>query len=381
MRIKNLVDSRYHKLIGKNQMSVSTNLNDEDKTKSTSKRISNDSEKILNAPMLSDDNNISERLRNDNKQSHGDKFDVNECAGAITKIDYEVLRDATNNWSDKNVLGKGGFGTVFKGTWVSTAVAIKRIENRGTASTEMSKIQIQQSLNELRHLNSCRHDNILPLYGVSINGTEPCLVYQLMQGGSLEQRLFTRSADVPPLTWQQRINIAGGTARGLKFLHTFQKRPLIHGDIKPGNILLDPCNQPKIGDFGLVREGNEDETIVSRAYGTKPYLPAEFLQFRKLTTKVDSYSFGIVLFELSTGLRAYDNRTKSYLIKTIESHDTEGKLLELIDKTAADIGDKEKIFGAIINLGMECTKDKYEQRPDMSKVLHYFEDHLNFTPL
>lgn len=81
-----------------------------------------------------------------------------------------MLRDATDNWSDKNVLGKGGFGTVFKGMWVSTAVAIKRIENRGTATAEMSKIQIQQSLNELRHLNSCRHDNILPLYGLSMNG-------------------------------------------------------------------------------------------------------------------------------------------------------------------------------------------------------------------
>lgn len=95
---------------------------------------------------------------------------MNECASTITQIDYEVLRDATNNWSDENILGRGGFGTVFKGMWVSTAVAIKRIENRGTATTEMSRIQIQQSLNELKHLNSCRHDNILPLYGLSMNG-------------------------------------------------------------------------------------------------------------------------------------------------------------------------------------------------------------------
>lgn len=76
----------------------------------------------------------------------------------------------------------------------------------------------------------------------------------------------------------------------------------------------------------MVREGNQEETIVSKAYGTRPYLPAEFLMFRKLTTKVDSYSFGIVLFELATGLRAYDNRTKSYLIKNIESHVDAGKI-------------------------------------------------------
>lgn len=97
-------------------------------------------------------------------------MDVNECASAIPKIDYEELRDATNNWSDKNVLGKGGFGTVYKGMWKNTAVAIKRIEQRGMGATEMSNIQMQQSLNELRHLNSCRHDNILPLYGHSMNG-------------------------------------------------------------------------------------------------------------------------------------------------------------------------------------------------------------------
>lgn len=97
-------------------------------------------------------------------------MDVNECATAIPKIKYEELRVATDNWSDKNVLGKGGFGTVFKGMWKLTAVAIKRIEQRGVGSTEMSKIQMQQSLNELRHLNSCRHDNILPLYGHSMDG-------------------------------------------------------------------------------------------------------------------------------------------------------------------------------------------------------------------
>lgn len=99
-------------------------------------------------------------------------MDANECAASSTipKIDYDELRVATNNWCDTHVLGKGGFGTVFKGMWKLTAVAIKRIEHRGTGTAEMNKIQMQQSLNELRYLNSCRHDNILPLYGYSTNG-------------------------------------------------------------------------------------------------------------------------------------------------------------------------------------------------------------------
>lgn len=94
--------------------------------------------------------------------------DVNACSDAIAKIDYGALRDGTNNWSEENVLGKGGFGTVFKGKWFSKTVAVKRIPNVDKDTPEMSKIQ--ESLDELNHLNSFRHTNILPLYGASIDG-------------------------------------------------------------------------------------------------------------------------------------------------------------------------------------------------------------------
>ena len=109
-------------------------------------------------------------------------------------------------------------------------------------------------MGELRILNAVRHDNILPLYGYSLGGDFPCLVYQFMPNGSLEDRLLCRQA-VQPLTWEQRLNVARGTARGLQFLHTMSDKPLIHGDIKSANILLDKNFEPKIGDFGLAREG------------------------------------------------------------------------------------------------------------------------------
>lgn len=113
---------------------------------------------------------------------------------------------------------------------------------------------MQQSLGELRILNAVRHDNILPLYGYSLGGDFPCLVYQFMPNGSLEDRLLCRQGTYP-LNWEQRFNIARGTARGLQFLHTMGDKPLIHGDIKSANILLDKNFEPKIGDFGLAREG------------------------------------------------------------------------------------------------------------------------------
>lgn len=148
---------------------------------------------------------------------------------------------------------------------------------------------------------------------------EPCLVYQLMTGGSLETKLLRAAAT---LGWKERMDIAIGTARGLQFLHTFSVKPLIHGDIKPANILLDSCLMPKIGDFGLTREGNYDdaEIEVSRVYGTKPYLPREFLYERTLSTKVDTFSFGIVLLELATGLRAHSSKI-GYLSQHVRKFD------------------------------------------------------------
>ena len=122
------------------------------------------------------------------------------------------------------------------------------------------KVALQQSMGELRILNAIRHDNILPLYGYSLDGTYPCLVYEFMPNGSLEDRLMCRQGTVP-LSWKQRLNIARGTARGLNFLHSrsTREKPLIHGDIKSGNILLDKAFDPKIGDFGLAREGPQTQ--------------------------------------------------------------------------------------------------------------------------
>ena len=129
----------------------------------------------------------------------------------IPEIPIEQLEEATNKWADANILGRGGFGVVYSGEWISTKVAIKKLEYRASRSGS-SKEQLMQSLNELRHLNHCRHDNILPIYGYAIKEDTCLVVYQLMPGGSLEDRLL--KPDVfGPLTWPQRWNIAKGTAR------------------------------------------------------------------------------------------------------------------------------------------------------------------------
>src|SRR5699024_4649880 len=106
---------------------------------------------------------------------------------------------------------------------------------------------------ELRVLNCCRIDNILPLYAVALDGPEPCLVYQYMSNGSLEDRLLCKG-NTSPLTWLQRAKIGEGIARALNFLHTLKGNPFVHGDVKSANILLDAVFEPKLGDFGLARK-------------------------------------------------------------------------------------------------------------------------------
>ena len=130
-------------------------------------------------------------------------------------------------------------------------VAVKRIECKRCEKEKIFQVQWHQLLQEINILNSRIHENILLLYAYSTNGDMPCLVYQFMANGSLENKLFSSNT----LSWLHRHQIATGIACGLQYLHTIGDRPLIHGDIKTANILLDKNMEPKIGDFGLARYG------------------------------------------------------------------------------------------------------------------------------
>nr|CAD7461533.1 unnamed protein product [Timema tahoe] len=340
---------------------------------------------------------------------------VDNCAN-VPEIEHEELKLATNNWDKSCIIGKGGFGTVFKGKWKHILVAIKRIEQvhglcpwrvyrgfvlgegvtravslerggtravslereRGAESVESYKAHIEQSMHELRMLNSCRHDNILPVYGYCIKGGDPCLVYQLMPNGSLEDRLLSRVGTIilvplngtKPLTWPQRHNIAEGTARGLHFLHTNKPKPFIHGDVKSANILLDSNFEPRIGDFGLAQVGPAGQythMTVSRVHGTRPYLPDEFLRSKVLSTKVDTFSFGIVMFELATGLRPYDELRQHKFLKDYMCEVEESQLPLLVDKRA--VPDDPALFDGMVQLGKTCVNKRHRERPEMEEVL------------
>ncbi|KAJ8929909.1 hypothetical protein NQ314_017374 [Rhamnusium bicolor] len=401
--IKHLVDDKYHHLIKDGDEHLNTlmqNLGMNKKEcnnrdlKIRPENFNDHSTKILNVPemvlqpiIVSKENNESivsprflqpksplplGRLGTSKMFTASDISCVAESAGAIPHISYEELQRSTNNWDNNAILGKGGFGTVYKGTWKCTQVAIKRLEQKED-KPEYHSEQIKQSITELHCLNAYRHDNVLPLYGYSIGGPHPCLIYQYMAGGSLEHRLRVRDP-TKLLKWPTRLNIAIGAARGLQFLHTsmINGKPLVHGDIKSANILLDPNDQPRIGDFGLAREGPQSQYTyikVSRIHGTRPYLPDEFLRAKKFSTKVDTYSFGVVLFEIATSLGAYsDKREDKFLKDHVVNY--KGDILDLKDKRVEGY---DECFKGLVEIGKMCVTKRAKERPEMVSVLILLE--------
>jgi len=238
------------------------------------------------------------------------------------------------------------------------------------------------------------------LYGISLNGPEACLVYQFMINGSLEDRftnfkitylhysnifiinrLLCRNG-TPPLTWSQRACIGEGMAKALNYIHTLKGKPLVHGDVKSANVLLDAQFECKLGDFGLAQQisanksGNTTHITVTSVHGTSVYLPPEYLRSRILSPAVDVYSYGIVMLEMATGLRAFDG--KSLLIEKVKDEivSCNNKKLNLISR----LRDKRMTldntifpwFLFLIKLGLMCAQLRKSSRPKMIQLLDYY---------
>ena len=255
-----------------------------------------------------------------------------------------------------------------------------------------------QAITELRVLNRYRIDNILPLYGVSLDGPEACLLYQYMPNGSLEDRFITSfykensfltlisfhrllcKEHTKPLSWMQRSNIGEGIARALNYLHTLKGNPLVHGDVKSANVLLDQQFEPKLGDFGLARQviggGMYTHCTVSAVHGTSVYLPPEYLRQKILSPAVDVYSYGIVILEMSTGRRAFDGKKLLVdfvddAVKEVEKS-TSNDFTKLMDKRMINSLESGNWFDSLLKLGRDCAQKIKKRRPQMIQVLEYY---------
>ncbi|RZC67894.1 hypothetical protein C5167_011590 [Papaver somniferum] len=280
------------------------------------------------------------------------------------------LESATKNYSDKLVLGRGGFGMVYKGTLPDErVVAIKK-------SKIVDETQIEQFINEIVILTQVNHRNFVKVLGCCLEAEVPLLVYEFVSNGTLFKHIHNKKDGEPFLSWKVRLRIATESAGALAYLHSAASVPIIYRDIKSANILLDDNFTAKIADFGASRLNSLDQTqIDTLVQGTLGYLDPEYFTTNLLTNKSDVYSFGVVLLELLTGektlsfTKSQEQRSlASYFINATERND----LFKVIEPRIANKGKREQVI-VVAELAMRCLNLKGSERPTMKEVFSELE--------
>ncbi|CAA2985629.1 probable receptor kinase At1g80640 [Olea europaea subsp. europaea] len=285
---------------------------------------------------------------------------------AATTMDYNVLESATNNFSESEILGKGGFGCVYKATLEENlCAAVKRLEG-GTSDA------IKEFETEVELLSNIQHPNIISLLGCSVHAETRLIVYELMQNGSLETQLHGPSRG-SALTWNLRMKIALDVARGLEYLHDYCHPPIIHRDLKSSNILLDSNFNAKLSDFGLaVPDGAQNRNNVKLS-GTLGYVAPEYLLDGKLTDKSDVYAFGIVLLELLLGRKPVEklspSKCQSIVTWAMPQLTDKSKLPNIVDPVIINTMDLKHLY-QVAAVAVLCVQPEPSYRPLITDVLH-----------
>ncbi|XP_075650401.1 G-type lectin S-receptor-like serine/threonine-protein kinase At5g35370 [Castanea sativa] len=229
--------------------------------------------------------------------------------GLPRRFAYEELAAATENF--RTQIGSGGFGTVYRGTLPdNTVVAVKKITSLGIQGKK-------EFCTEVSIIGNIHHVNLVRLKGFCAQGRQRFLVLEYMNRGSLGSTLFGNG---PVLEWQERLEIAIGTARGLAYLHSGCEHRIIHCDVKPENILLNDNLQVKISDFGLSKLLNPEQSFLfTTMRGTRGYLAPEWIMSSSISDKADVYSYGLVLLEIVRGRKNCSIQTWSHSTKTTSS--------------------------------------------------------------
>ncbi|KAD5960684.1 hypothetical protein E3N88_12156 [Mikania micrantha] len=269
---------------------------------------------------------------------------------------YRYLEMATNNFNEENIIGKGGFGEVFKAVLDDKkVVAVKKL--RGNYAIAKAGFE-----NEILLTSQISHRNLMSLLGWSSEGSNLLLVLEYMPNGSLDKFLW---------------------AKGLAHLHKEFHFKIVHRDIKSSNILLDDHFQPKIADFGLAIFQPEDKSHLTYKFaGTLGYTPPEYVLHGLLSDKVDTFSFGIVILEIISGRkctsRNFDasstNGVLEYAWKLYETKD----LMKLVDETMDVNQYKEEHVMNMIEIALLCTQSPASKRPTMPEVVFMISSDPSF---
>ncbi|KAF5208406.1 Receptor-like cytoplasmic kinase [Thalictrum thalictroides] len=292
---------------------------------------------------------------------------------------FAELKNATKNFKSDTVLGEGGFGKVFKG-WIDEkypaksgsgyVVAVKKLNSESMQGFE----EWQAEVNFLGRLS---HPNLVRLLGYCWEDTELLLVYEFMQKGSLENHLFRRGSAVQPISWNLRLKIVLGAARGLAFLHSSEKQ-IIYRDFKASNILLDANYNAKLSDFGLAKNGpmGGASHVTTRVMGTYGYAAPEYVATGHLYVKSDVFGFGVVLLEMLTGQRALDTNRPSGQHNLVDwlkpSLSDRRKLMRILDPRLEGQYPSKGVIQAA-ELTLKCLGSEPRVRPSMKEVVESLE--------
>ncbi|KAE9614303.1 hypothetical protein Lal_00016639 [Lupinus albus] len=280
------------------------------------------------------------------------------------------LEDSTDEFAVENVIGEGGYGIVYHGVLKdNTHVAIKNLlNNKGQAEREF-KVEVEA-------IGRVRHKNLVRLLGYCAEGAHRMLVYEYVDNGNLEQWLHGDVGASSPLTWEIRMNIILGTAKGLTYLHEGLEPKVVHRDIKSGNILIDRQWNSKVSDFGLAKLLDSDSSyITTRVMGTFGYVAPEYASTGMLNERSDVYSFGILIMEVITGRNPVDYgrppeevNLVEWLKKMVSNRNAEGVLdPKLPDKPTS------RALKRILLVALRCTDPNAQKRPKMGHVIHMLE--------
>ncbi|KAK9271182.1 hypothetical protein L1049_026771 [Liquidambar formosana] len=280
------------------------------------------------------------------------------------------LEVSTNGFADENVIGEGGYGIVYRGVLEdNTQVAVKNLlNNRGQAEKEF-KVEVEA-------IGRVRHKNLVRLLGYCAEGAHRMLVYEYVDNGNLEQWLHGDVGPHSPLTWEIRMHIMIGTAKGLTYLHEGLEPKVVHRDIKSSNILLDKQWNPKVSDFGLAKLlGSERSYVTTRVMGTFGYVAPEYASTGMLNERSDVYGFGILLMEIISGRNPVDYSRppgEVNLVEWLKTMVTNRNAEGVLDPKLPEKPSSRALKRALL-VALRCVDPNAQKRPKMGHVIHMLE--------
>lgn len=295
----------------------------------------------------------------------------------LQRFSYKDLYKATKGFKDKELLGSGGFGKVYRGVLPTTKaeVAVKRVSHGSGQG-------MREFVAEIACMERLRHRNLVQLLGYCRRKGELLLVYDYMPNGSLDKYLYDEGQ--PNLSWSERFKVIRGVASALVYLHEEWEQVVVHRDVKASNVLLDAEMNARLGDFGLARlydHGTNPQT--THVVGTVGYLAPELSRRGKATTSTDVFSFGIFILEVTCGRSPISlqgscgGEEEKYLVEWVYDFLKKGVIIEASDPRLERNYDAQEVE-VVLKLGLLCSHPRPEARPSMRQVMQFLVGDTSF---